>query len=394
MEDRKIRVGITQGDTNSIGYELIFKTFSDPAILELCTPIVYGSPKVATYHRKVLGMDANFTIIRNAEEAHNGRLNILTTMENEVKMDIGQATKESGEAAIKALDRAMKDYEDGLFDVIVTTPMTLDMIKNEGYPFNSQTEYIAKYVGSENKPLAIMTSRGLRVAVATNKMPLAEALATISEETIVDKVKMFANSLKRDFRISQPRIAVLSLNPQAESGNRKNSEEEEIIKPAIARANEDRPIAFGPFASDEFFTTRQYEAFDGILAMYYDQAIAPFKLIASEDGVCLTAGMPIVHTYSSHETDFVAAGKGKTDESSFRDAVYLAIDVARNRVDYDRAFDNPLKKLYHEKRDDSEKVRFQVKDNKDDRSNKKNFNQEKTTGAADQKTDKEEAKSE
>ncbi|MBO5612446.1 MAG: 4-hydroxythreonine-4-phosphate dehydrogenase PdxA [Prevotella sp.] len=365
MENRKIRVGITHGDTNSVGYELIFKTFSEPALLDLCTPIVYGSPKIATYHRKVLGIEANFTIIRNAEEAHSGRLNILTTIEEDVKMDMGMPTKESGDAAIRALDRAMKDYQEGLFDVLVTTPMTLDKIKDEGYPFNSQVDYITKYVDTTNKPLKIITNRGLRIAFATDKMPISEVSGAISQELISDKLTVFAETLKRDFRISQPRIAVLALNPKSSENGKNGKEEEEIIKPAIDKVNEARPIVFGPFAADEFFTCRQYEAFDGILAMYYDQASAPFKLIASEDGVCLTAGMPIVHTYSSHDVDFAAAGKGTVDESSFRDAIYLAIDVARNRVSYDKPFANPLKKLYHEKRDDSEKVRFQIKENKE-----------------------------
>lgn len=363
MEDRKIRVAITHGDTNGIGYELIFKTFNEPAMLDICTPIVYGSPKTAAYHRNVLDMQANFTIIKSADEAVDGRINMLTAFDEEVKIDMGEPTKESGEAAIKALDRAMKDFQDGLFDVLVTTPMTMSEIKGDSYPFKSQNEYITKYVSPNNKPLRIVTNRGMRIAIVSNS-PMAEICNTISKDAIESKANMFAEILRRDFRISQPRIAILSLNPKSEQNGKFGKEEEEIIKPAIESINEKRPIAFGPYAADEFFTTQQYEAFDGILAMYYDQAAAPFKLLSTGNGVCLTAGMPLVHTYSNHDCGFADAGKGTADETSFRDAIYLAIDIARNREEYDRPMANPLKKLYNEKRDDGDKNRFHTKDPK------------------------------
>ena len=365
MEEKMIRVAITQGDTNGVGYEVILKTFSDPAMFELCTPIIYGSPKIAAYHRKALNLDTNFSIINSAEEARDGRLNILTCFDEDVKVELGQPSEEAGQAAYKALDRAMTDYRAGLFDVLVTAPINKATIQSPGFHFPGHTEYIETSVGDGNKALMILMNESLRVALVTTHLPIKDIAKAITKEAIIEKATIFHKSLKRDFRISNPRIAVLSLNPHAGDNGLLGSEEQEVIKPAIDELEKQGIQAFGPYPADGFFGSNAYDHFDGVLAMYHDQGLAPFKTIALESGVNFTAGLPIVRTSPDHGTAFDIAGQGKANENSFRQAVYTAIDVFHNRQDYDEPLQNPLPKLFHEKRDDSEKVRFAIPKAKD-----------------------------
>lgn len=358
MENKKLRVAITHGDTNGIGYEVIFKTFADPAMLELCTPIVYGSPKVAAYHRNALGIQANFTIISSAEDAHAGKLNLLTVVEEDVKVELGQPSKEAGKASLLALERAMEDYKKGLFDVLVTAPINKSNIQSDDFNFCGHTEYIEERVGEGAKALMILLNSTMRVALVTTHLPISEVAAAITKDKIVEKAEIFYKSLKRDFRISNPRIAVLALNPHSGDNGLLGKEEQEIIAPAIKELSDKGIYAFGPYAADGFFGHGSYEAFDGLLAMYHDQGLAPFKCLDMGDGVNFTAGLPIVRTSPDHGTAYEIAGKNKADESSFRHAVYLALDVFNNRIEYDAPLANPLPKLYHEKRDDSDKARF------------------------------------
>ena len=365
MEEKMIRVAITQGDTNGVGYEVILKTFADPAIFELCTPIIYGSPKIAAYHRKALNLETNFSIINSAEEARNGRLNILACFDEEVKVELGQPSEEAGLAAFKALDRAMTDYRAGLFDVLVTAPINKATIQSPGFHFPGHTEYIETSVGDGNKALMILMNESLRVALVTTHLPIKEVSKAITKEAIIEKATIFHKTLRRDFRISNPRIAVLSLNPHAGDNGLLGSEEQEVIKPAIDELEKAGIQAFGPYPADGFFGSNAYDHFDGVLAMYHDQGLAPFKTIALESGVNFTAGLPIIRTSPDHGTAYDIAGQGKADENSFRQAVYTAIDVFRNRKNYDEPLENPLPKLFHEKRDDSEKVRFAIPKAKD-----------------------------
>ena len=360
-----IRVAITQGDTNGVGYEVILKTFADPAMFELCTPIIYGSPKIAAYHRKALNLETNFSIINSAEEARNGRLNILACFDEEVKVELGQPSEEAGLAAFKALDRAMTDYRAGLFDVLVTAPINKATIQSPGFHFPGHTEYIETSVGDGNKALMILMNESLRVALVTTHLPIKEVSKAITKEAIIEKATIFHKTLRRDFRISTPRIAVLSLNPHAGDNGLLGSEEQEVIKPAIDELEKAGIQAFGPYPADGFFGSNAYDHFDGVLAMYHDQGLAPFKTIALESGVNFTAGLPIIRTSPDHGTAYDIAGQGKADENSFRQAVYTAIDVFRNRKNYDEPLENPLPKLFHEKRDDSEKVRFAIPKAKD-----------------------------
>ena len=358
MEERKIRVAITQGDTNGVGYEVILKVFSDPNILELCTPIIYGSPKVASYHRKALNLDVPYTIINHAEEARDGRVNLLACFDDEIKIEMGQPSQEAGAAALKALDRAMTDYRSELYDVLVTAPINKATIQSPSFHFPGHTEYIETSVGEGQKALMILMNETLRVALVTTHLPIKDIAKAITKEGIIEKATIFHKALKRDFRISSPRIAVLSLNPHAGDNGLLGSEEKDIILPAIEELADKGIQAFGPFAADGFFGSGAYDHFDGVLAMYHDQGLAPFKTIALESGVNYTAGLPIVRTSPDHGTAYDIAGKGVADENSMRQAIFTAIDVFRNRKFYDEPLQNPLPKLFHEKREDGDKARF------------------------------------
>ena len=360
MEQKRIKVAITHGDTNGVGYEVILKAFDDPQMLELCTPIIYGSPKVAAYHRKVLNLQTNFTIIEKAEEAKEGKLNLLTTFDDEVKIELGTPAKEAGEAALAALDRAMTDYRSGLYDVIVTAPINKKTIQNNLFHFCGHTEYIESCVGDGNKALMILMNDVLKVALVTTHLPIKDVASAITKEAIVEKAILLNNSLKRDFGLTRPRIAVLALNPHAGDDGLLGKEENEVIMPAIAELESKGVMAFGPYAADGFFGSGNYRHYDAVLAMYHDQGLAPFKTLAQENGVNYTAGLPIVRTSPDHGTAYDIAGKGVADAQSFREAIYAAIDIYRNRKNYDEAGAHPLPKLYHEKRDESEKVRFAV----------------------------------
>jgi 4-hydroxythreonine-4-phosphate dehydrogenase len=357
-QERKIRVAITQGDTNGVGYEVILKAFADPAILELCTPIIYGSPKIATYHRKSLNLETNFSIINSAEDAREGRVNLLSCFDEEVKIELGQPSKEAGEAALKALDRAMADFRQGYYDVLVTAPINKATIQSTSFHFPGHTEYIETSVGDGKKALMILMSDDLRVALVTTHLPVKDIAKAITKELIMEKATIFHQALRRDFRISSPRIAVLALNPHAGDDGLLGSEEKNVIVPAIEELAEKGIQAFGPYPADGFFGSGTYGHFDGVLAMYHDQGLAPFKTIALENGVNYTAGLPIIRTSPDHGTAYDIAGQGKADENSMRQAIYTAIDVFRNRQNYDEPLKNPLPKLYHEKREDGDKARF------------------------------------
>lgn len=357
-QERKIRVAITQGDTNGVGYEVILKVFADPEMLELCTPIIYGSPKIAAYHRKALNLETNFSIINSAEEVRDGRLNLLTCFDEEIKIELGQPSQEAGQAALMALDRVMTDFRSGFYDVLVTAPINKATIQSPGFQFPGHTEYIETSVGDGQKALMILMNESLRVALVTTHLPVKDIVKAITKEAIVEKATVFHQALKRDFRVSSPRIAVLSLNPHAGDDGLLGSEEKDIIVPAIEELTAKGIQAFGPYAADGFFGSGTYDHFDGVLAMYHDQGLAPFKAIALESGVNYTAGLPIVRTSPDHGTAYDIAGQGCADENSMRQAIYTAIDVFRNRQFYDEPLQNPLPKLFHEKREDGDKARF------------------------------------
>ena len=355
MENNKIRVAITHGDTNGVGYELIFKTFAEPEMLELCTPIIYGSPKIAAYHRKALNIQANFTIINDAREAHEGKLNLLPCFDEEVKVDMGCPTPESGVAALKALDRAMTDYRDGAFDVLVSCPLSADNIHDDNFSFPGLPKYIETSVGEGSKAVTLMLSERMRIAVMAAGVDIKNVPAALTADTLVAQAKALHRSARRDFRLSNPRIALLALNSDADG-----DEEANTIRPAITLMEEAGICAFGPYPAEDFFGSDHYDAFDMTLAMYDDQATVPFRSLEPDGGICYIANLPLVCTAPMLTPQFEQAGQGRADESSFRNAVYAAIDIFRHRAEYDEPMGNPLPKLYHERRDESEKVRFSI----------------------------------
>lgn len=341
-----------------MGYEVILKTFADPVMLELCTPIIYGSPKVAAYHRKALDLPTNFSIINSASEAASDRLSIVNCTDDEVKVEFSKPDPEAGKAALGALERAIEEYREGLIDVIVTAPINKHTIHSEAFSFPGHTEYIEERLGNGCKSLMILMKNDLRVALVTTHLPVREIATAITKELIQEKLTIFHHCLKTDFGIGAPRIAVLSLNPHAGDGGLLGMEEQEIIIPAMKEMNDKGILCYGPYAADGFMGSGNYTRFDGILAMYHDQGLAPFKALAMDDGVNYTAGLPVVRTSPAHGTAYDIAGKGVANEDSFRQAVYLAIDVFRNRMREKAMHANPLRKQYYEKRDDSDKLKL------------------------------------
>ncbi|MCR4769267.1 MAG: 4-hydroxythreonine-4-phosphate dehydrogenase PdxA [Bacteroidaceae bacterium] len=359
MKMKKIKIGITHGDINGVGYEVILKTFDSEEMLSLCTPIVYGSPKVATYHRKSFECPTNFVVKESANQAEEGVLNIVNCFgEKELKIDFAKSTEEAGNASFVALEKALDEYKEGAYDVLVTAPINKNNIQREGFHFPGHTEYIEEKVGDGNKALMILMKDSLRIALVTTHLPISQVAQAITKELIEEKISILYNSLRRDFMIDNPRIAVLSLNPHCGDGGLIGSEEQEIITPVINEMFDKGIHCFGPYAADGFFGSGNYQHFDAILAMYHDQGLAPFKALAMDGGVNFTAGLPIIRTSPAHGTAYDIAGKGIANEDSFRQAVYVAIDVARNRNRYDEAYANPLQKQYYEKRDDSDKLKL------------------------------------
>jgi len=357
-EKKRIHVAITHGDTNGIGYELIFKTFADQELFDFCTPVIYGSPKVAAYHRKMLDIPANFSIVSKMDDIYEGRLNLLTCFEEETKVDAGLPSAEAGEAALKALDRACDDCRQNLYDVLVAAPINKGDMPDEKFPFYGHSDFFESRLADGSKTLPMLVDDEMRIAMATCGKPMAEVAQTINQEMIVEKTTLLHRTLKRDFRISNPRIAMLALNPATDGHHFVGTEEQAQLEPAIEQLVKQGIQVFGPYPAEELFANSAYKHFDGILAMHQEQATLPFRALAQGQGVRFIAGLPIPCTEPDTGIGYDIAGKGEADEQAFRQALYLAIDVCRNRAEYDEPTANPLPKLYHERRDDSEKVRF------------------------------------
>lgn len=347
-----VRIGITQGDTNGVGYELILKTFADSSMLELCTPIIYGHQKVANYHRKALELNTPLHIIASAEEAVEGQVNFVNCSDDDVKVDFGQQSAEAGHAAFMALEQAVSDFKNGHIDAMVTAPINKASIQSSNFRFVGHTEYLQDRVGGEkDEPLMILCNDMMRVALVTTHLPISEVAFAITEERVAQKVRLLHESLCRDFCISAPRIAVLALNPHSGDHGMLGHEESEIITPAIKGLAATGLSCYGPYAADGFFGAGMYKHFDGVLAMYHDQGLAPFKALSVNNGVNFTAGLSIIRTSPDHGTAYDIAGQGVAQVGSFRQAVFAAIDLFRNRKAYDECHANPLPKIYQERKE-------------------------------------------
>ena len=343
MDRKKIVAGISQGDINGIGYEVIMKTLADAEITDGCIPVIYGSPKVAAYHRKALNINnISFNNIRSAEEANSQKANLINCLDDNVRVELGKSTPQGGEAAFASLERAVTDLKSGKLDVLVTAPIDKNNIQSDNFRFSGHTEYLMEKSGV-NDVLMFMVSESLKIGVATGHVPLREVPDMITVDLVLRKIRIMNKSLIHDFGIGKPRIAVLGLNPHAGDNSLLGKEEAEIITPAIQQAARENILAFGPFPADGFFGAGSFSKFDGILAMYHDQGLAPFKALSFDTGVNFTAGLPFVRTSPGHGTAFQIAGKGEASESSFRHALFLACDIFRNRQLYAEISRNPLK---------------------------------------------------
>ncbi len=331
MKDKLI-VGITQGDSNGIGYEVIIKALADPRILDMFTPVIYGSSKIFSFYRKTIPEveELATNAISAAGEAHPKRVNILTCLPDNVFAEPGGATASSAQAAITALDRAVKDLKAGAIDVLVTGPINKKAIVAEGFGFPGHTEFLQEAFGVKDVTMFMISER-LKVGVVTGHIPLKDVPAAITEEKILSKLRLMKASLEQDFGVNNPRIGVLSLNPHSGDSGLLGTEEQTIIIPALQKATAEGILAFGPFSPDGYFGMGHYEKFDATLAMYHDQGLAPFKAIAFEDGVNYTAGLPVVRTSPDHGTAFELAGRDEADARSMRSAIFAAIDIYRNR---------------------------------------------------------------
>lgn len=345
------KLAITHGDINGVGYEVILKTFDDERMTELCTPVLYGSGKILSFYRKQLGLNTPFNIIETADQAKVGVLNVINCVAEDCKVEPGISSTEAGRAALASLEAAMRDVAAGNMDAIITAPINKNNIQGPTFTFPGHTEYLeCSRPGCQGAD--DIDERQPARCPRHHHAPISAIPASITTENVLDKIKTFYRSLRRDFGIHAPRIAVLSLNPHAGEDGLLGNEEKDFIIPAIEQAKAEKIMAFGPYAADGFFGSGRFIKFDGVIAMYHDQGLAPFKALAMDTGVNFTAGLPWVRTSPDHGTGYDITGRGEASPESMRRAIYAAIDILRNRERYDEAHANPLRKMYVDKSGD------------------------------------------
>ena len=356
---QKIKVGISHGDVNGIGYEVILKTFANEDMLQMCVPVIFSTPKVAAYYKKSIEGAPNFNVIDRPEKARENQLNIVDCFgDKEIKIEPGKPSEETGNAAFVSLRAAVEALKNQQVDVLVTAPINKHTIQRDDFKFPGHTEFIEKQAGEGNHSLMILMNDRIRVALVTTHVPVAQIAQRINKHIIEAKLKILDEALKMDLAIDNPRIAVLSLNPHCGDNGLIGNEEQEMIIPAIQDCFKKGIRCFGPYAADGFFGSGNYTKFDAILAMYHDQGLTPFKALSMDEGVNYTAGLPVIRTSPAHGTAYDIAGHNQADESSFRQAIFTAIDIFRNRERYYEAYANPLTKQSYEKRDDSDKLKL------------------------------------
>ena len=340
-ELNKVIVGISQGDINGIGLEVVLKTLMEPGIAEICTPVLFSSQKTVSYYRKVLGIEEfNFQPMRDFSQINHKKVNVFMAYDEEVNIEMGKETEVGGKYAFISLERATQALLEGSIHTLVTAPINKRNIQRSDFPFVGHTEYLGEKLGGE--PLMFLCSeQGLRVAVVTGHMPLSAVAPAITKELVIKRIQQVHQSLKRDFALRKPRIAVLGLNPHAGDGGVIGHEDQAVIKEAIAQANVNG-LVYGPYSADGFFGSGVWKQFDAVLAMYHDQGLVPFKTIAFEDGVNFTAGLNAVRTSPDHGTGYDIAGKNIANPASFRQALYMSIDIYKRRLLHDEITENPL----------------------------------------------------
>jgi 4-hydroxythreonine-4-phosphate dehydrogenase len=337
----KIKVGISIGDCNGVGIEIILKTFLDKRMLDFCTPIIFGNTKLISTYKKNLHIDVQFNGIKYADKALNGKLNILNVWNEEIPVELGKPTKVAGEFAFKSLESATNALAKGAIDVLVTAPINKDNIQSENFHFPGHTEYLESKLNGES--LMILMTDEIKIGLITGHIPISKVAETITPELITNKVENLYASLVQDFAISKPKIAVLGLNPHCGDHGVIGLEDDEIIKPTIDKIQEEGKLVYGPFAADSFFGSESYKNFDAILAMYHDQGLAPFKTLSFGEGVNYTAGLDKIRTSPDHGTAYNIAGKGIASISSFKEAIFTATQIYKTRKEYRSLTKNVLK---------------------------------------------------
>ncbi|WP_261510059.1 4-hydroxythreonine-4-phosphate dehydrogenase PdxA [Chryseobacterium paludis] len=336
----KVRVGISIGDFNGIGPEIIMKSLKDKTITDFFTPIIFGSGKLFTYQKNIFKLNLNFNYINETSQAQGGKLNMVNLAKDNSNVELGVPTEESTQMAIASLEAATEALIKGEIDVLVTAPINKDEMVKMGFKHAGHTGYFEEKFNK--KGLMFLVTDDLKVAVSTHHIPIAKVAENISKEKIKKQIKALNQTLIEDFCIQKPKIAVLGLNPHSGDGGVIGSEEIEIIGPAIKELSDNGILAFGPFPADSFFQPNKYKNFDAVLAMYHDQGLAPFKTLAYEEGVNYTAGLPFIRTSPDHGVAYDIAGKNIADEQSFTEAIFTAIKIFNNRSEYNDLMSNRM----------------------------------------------------
>jgi 4-hydroxythreonine-4-phosphate dehydrogenase len=346
-----VKVGISIGDINGIGPEVIMKALNDNRLLQDCTPVIYGSTKVLNFYKKGMRLrDFNYQAIKSADEMKSKKINVVNIWQDELEFTVGSATESGGKYAFESLEHATRDLASGKIDVLVTAPISKEAMIKSGFKFPGHTEYLADMAGQE-EALMLMISNTLKVGLVTSHIPLKDVTTTITIDKVLDKLVAFNDSLKKDFGIRKPKIAVFGVNPHAGENGKMGDEENEVINPAISKAKAAGIMAFGPYPADGFFGSQSKNQFDGVLAMYHDQGLAAFKALSFDEGVNFTAGLPVVRTSPDHGTAFDIAGKNSASGDSMRNAIYLAMDVYRNHLIEREINSNPLESQPRDRKD-------------------------------------------
>lgn len=341
-ETKKIKLGISVGDLNGIGCEVALKTFEDSRILDFCTPILFASNKTLSQQKTALGITVNFQGIKEASEAVEGKINIVNVWKEVPQIAFGKATTEGGKYAIKSLRAAVAALKEDTIDVLVTAPINKNNIQSEDFKFPGHTDFLAQELQGES--LMFMVAETLRVGLLTDHIPIKDVAKAITPQLVRNKVAIIEKSLKMDFGIRKPKIALLGINPHCGDNGTIGEEDDTVLRPVIQELFNQGTLVYGPYSADSFFGSNTHTQFDGILAAYHDQGLVPFKTLSFGKGVNYTAGLKKVRTSPDHGTAYGIAGKGQADESSFKEAVFTAIQVYRNRLEYETVYKNPLRK--------------------------------------------------
>lgn len=341
---KKIKLGLTIGDLNGIGPEVLIKAISDSRITDICTPVIYASAKVISYHRNIAKIDDfRYKVAMSGERVTEGKVNLVNCWTENVSINIGNVTVDGGKYAKLALDGALYDLKEGHIDALVTAPINKEAMSKIGFGFKGHTDYLENHTGSKNA-MMIMVNDALRVALVTHHIPIEKVSSVVTKELVLDSILRLNKTLQTDFDKEKPLIAVLGLNPHAGDGGVIGKEEEDIIRPAIVAAKEKGVFVNGPFPSDSFWGTHNFKKYDAILAMYHDQGLIPFKLLSFGKGVNYTGGLPFVRTSPDHGTGFDIVGKNVANHESFLNAIFAAVDLTRNRMEYFESRENAIKK--------------------------------------------------